>query len=162
MGLEGLDSLGATDISLGHNKLNITLVDALIVNLLVVLIRSSIGRSGRSFGSLVSILEDILSSLELRLQAAGILGLTLAENNVGIRDQGLEDIGLGDGQQRLTGAADRDAGNALDLDETELGESLAGLDLTAGLGSGRGRELLSIRLDLLNRSGLVLDIGPIG
>lgn len=164
MGLQGLDGLGAGGVGLVHDELNILLADTLLIDLLIILS----GGRGISLGTLVSltgILEDLLGSLELGLQAVHVLGLTLAKDDVGVRVQGSEDIGLGNGQDGGTGAADGDTGDTLDLLETKLGEGLAGLDLTTGLDAGRGRGNLLlvvglVREDLLDGRGLVLNISP--
>lgn len=162
--LQGLDGLGTADVSLGHDQLNIVGIDTSLINLLTILLISSGGLGSlNSSGRLTSILEDILSSLQLRLQAVGILSLTLTEDNVGIRDLGLEDIRLSDGQDGLTGTTNGHTGDSLDLLETQLGKGLTGLDLTTGLNTGRGLGLnirLNVRVDLLDGSGLVLDISP--
>jgi len=162
VGLQGLDSLGTAAVSLGNNELNVLAADTLLINLLLILISS--GGRGTGLDILASILENLLGSLELGLQAVDILGLTLAKDNVSVRVEGLEDIGLGDGQNGLARATDRHAGDALDLLETELAEGLASLDLTTGLDAGGGGLLLRVglgaRVDLLDGGGLVLDIGP--
>jgi hypothetical protein len=161
--LQGLDGLGAGGVGLVHDELNILQADTRLIDLLIILNSSGISLNS---GSGVGILEDILGSLELGLQAVHVLGLTLAKDDVGIRVQGSVDIGLGNGQKGGTGAADGDTGDTLDLLKTKLGEGLAGLDLTTGLdtGGGRGNLLLVVglvRVDLLDGRGLVLNISPV-
>lgn len=164
MGLQGLDSLGAGGVGLVHDELDILLADTLLIDLLIIL------SGGRGIGlggvGITGILEDVLGSLELGLQAVHVLGLALAEDDVGVRVQGSVDIGLGNGQDGSTGAANGDTGDTLDLLETELGEGLAGLDLATGLDAGRGRGNLLlvvglVRVDLLDGRGLVLNISPV-
>merc|ERR1719228_1814919 len=134
-----LDGLGARDVGLGHDQLDVLVLDPSLVysvSILLLLLRDGSGPSGASCPHLSGLWHlgclELLSCLHLSLLGE-VFYLGLAKHDVSVRGWVLVHVGLVDHEQDVLRLSDRDPGDTRDLLQAELGHDLPGLLLPPAL-----------------------------